>query len=188
MKEVKLLAVVLCISLIIVSMAGCGGSENPGAEGGETGGKPSDGQNASETPGSSVETGISVTPPPGWELHEGAGLLVGYLNNGASFFVTRDALPLQASTPDQFIEFVKGNFAETFANTEFGAVQTLQVAGHESRKLYFTGEIFGVRMKNMVVYVFRNGYAYTLTCGNGLAEFAETEGDFQAFIDSFQFK
>jgi hypothetical protein len=187
MTTVKLTAIVLCISLVIATMAGCGGSETPGGNGGETGDKPSDDQNGSEAP-VSVETGISVTPPPGWELHEGAGLLVGYRNNGASFFVTRDALPPQASTPDQFIEFVKGNFAETFANTEFGAVQTLQVAGHESRKLYFTGEIFGVRMKNMVVYVFRNGSAYTLTCGNGLAEFAETEGDFQAFIDSFQFK
>jgi hypothetical protein len=186
MKAAKLMAVVLCISLL-VSLTGCGGGGSPDGDGGETEGGPSNDQGGSETPGG-AETGISVTPPAGWEPHVGAGLLAGYRKNGATFQVTRDALPAQASTPDQFMDFVMSMFAETFANTEFETAQTLQVAGHESRKLFFTGEMFGLKMKYMVVYVFRSGYAYTLTCGTLLDEFSETESDFQAFVDSFQFK
>jgi hypothetical protein len=169
--------------LLLMMLPGCGSGERSAEKG--------TGEAKSVAPEVSKESGrpagISVTPPAGWDEHQGAGLLAGYRKEAASFMVTRDALPADADTPDKFIDFVRGEFGKVFANPRFEDVQTLRLADHESRKLIFIGTTYGMEFKYMVVYVFRNGTAYTLTCGTLVSDFAESEKDFQELINSFKF-
>lgn len=205
MRTGKLLALLLSLALVLC-LAGCGGPADEAAGNGEENGgvvsegeegepgadeeEPGNGENGAEPPGpEAAEANISVTSPAGWEPQEGEGLLACYNKDSATFLVTREAIPAEADDDfDQFIEFVKGKFADTFDLIDVEEATALEVAGYEARELCFTAETFGLEMKYRVVYVFRDGYAYALTCGALAGEYAGLEGGFNSFIDSFGFE
>lgn len=98
-------------------------------------------------------------------------------------------MPANASTPDKYVEFVKAQYAKTFAKCAFEPVAASKKDGFEARELKYTAEVSGFKMVYNVLYVFRGGKAYTLTGGN-MADFIDDgyKADLKAFFASFKLK
>lgn len=155
----KKLFVVLCVLMVIVVAAANAGSGD-----------------------------YTVRVPAGWEKVKGSAAPEHYMKSGVSFILTIDTAPATAKTPDQFVEYVKKQFAGTFKNTKFEPVRKVTINGREGRELVYTGEMSGMKMKYDVVYIPKDGKYYTLTIGGLEMTFDTVKADVSAIVNSFTLK
>ena len=101
-----------------------------------------------------------------------------------TYGISVDSMPGDANTPDAFVEFAKKNFPKYMKNCKFGASSILTVSGADARRFEFTGESSGLPMKYIILYVFKDGRAHTLTCGAVATDFAGFKADYEKVIAS----
>ena len=185
---------VLLMVLFLFVLSACGGGESaPPAEedaAGDQTEEPVDDGDDEATPAPAVtEVTVDVTPPDGWDIMEGAGLLAGYMHNsGATFLVTRDNVPSEIEDYEGYVEFTKEIYSGTFDNIEFGGVENITVDGYTGKKMSYTYEGMGLTLKAVVIYIIIDDYAYTLTYAALTDFFDGLQGDFDQFVNSVRFE
>jgi hypothetical protein len=195
MKRILSIMMVLIMLLGITALSGCKSkTQDTGSKTGQTDNgtttPSSNGTNQNQpTPTAPAKTSkVTVTPPAGWEPVEGSVAIAQYMKDGASFIVTADSMPSEARTPDAFINFAKGMFSKTFDGTTFGDAQKLTIAGSDGWMLPFSCKVSGFVMKYNIYYIFKDGKAYTFTCGALSDNFDQLKGDYDAFMASVKFQ
>lgn len=131
---------------------------------------------------------FQVTAPNGWKKKEGSAAPAQYMKGTSSFLVTIDTMPKEANTPDAYVDFVKKQLTKVFGKVDFISVTKVTIGGIEGRELVYASSAYGLNMKYNVVYLFKNGKAYTLTGGSTKADFDGVQADFKAFSKSFVLK
>jgi len=138
---------------------------------------------------SAASLDFSLIVPKGWTQRTQSKALAQYKKGPGSFLVTADTMPQTANTPDGYVAFVKGQLGQAFKSVTYEPVVAGRTDGHDSRELKYSADASGIKMKFDVLYVFKEGKAYTLT-GGTMADFftPEFEADLKAFFGSFKFK
>jgi hypothetical protein len=187
-KRFIILSLMLSLSAVLVT--GCGKKEAASTKTTDTANTQTQ---ATSTPTPTNTTpaaktiDLKVTAPAGWTQNANAVTPM-YQMNTASFIITRDIVPGDAKTPDEYVELVKKMYAKSFNKAEFKPTQTITVAGNDARMLEYSCEISSMKMQFAVVYIIKNGSAYTLTLGDTTATFENTKKDLQSFLDSVKFE
>lgn len=125
---------------------------------------------------------LAVTAPAGWSPHPSNASLM--MKGTGTYTLKPENLPPEAKTPDSFTAFAQKNFAKSFSNCTFGPVTSLKVSGNEARRFEFTGEVSGMKMTYIVLYVFQGGRAHSLVCGSLADGFAALKPDYEKVIAS----
>ncbi|MCK7474345.1 MAG: hypothetical protein MZV49_14070 [Rhodopseudomonas palustris] len=118
-----------------------------------------------------------MEPPSLQRLHDDEGH--GHLHPQTGEHAARGehpGLPLAA--------FAQKNFAKSFSNCKFSTVTSLKVSGNEARRFEFTGEVSGMKMTYIVLYVFQGGRAHSLVCGAMADGFPALKPDYEKVIAS----
>lgn len=200
-KVSLLFTVTLCLLLIsgCSSSPGSGSQTTQGTSSSEQSSKPQAEQTtaasetkASETqaakPAQSAQYKITVTPPAGWEPVPGSTALAQYMKGGSSFIVTSDIIPAEAKEPDNYVDFVKGEYQDSFKEVSFESTKNVTIAGMEGRELTYSCTVSELSMKFSIYYVLKDGRAYTFTCASMADTFDGLKGDFEAFMNSVKFQ
>lgn len=132
---------------------------------------------------------FTLTVPDGWEKKSGSAALGHYQKGTGSFIVTVDVMPVEASTPDVYIEFVKAKLEKAFGKCTFAPVAAGKKDNLETRILKYTVLMSGMKLDYDVCYIFKAGKAYTLTSGNleGSID-KQFQADIKTFVTTFKLK
>ncbi|MCX7023946.1 MAG: hypothetical protein NT080_04925 [Spirochaetes bacterium] len=60
----------------------------------------------------------------------------------------------------------------------------LAISACDARRFDFSGEASGMKMRHIILYVFKDGRAYTLTCGALDTEVNDLKADYEKMIAS----
>ncbi len=127
-------------------------------------------------------TRLAVTAPAGWSPHPSNASMM--MKGTGTYTLKPENMPPEANTPDSFTAFAQKNFAKSFSNCKFSTVTSLKVSGNEARRFEFTGEVSGMKMTYLVLYVFQGGRAHSLVCGSLADGFAALKPDYEKVIAS----
>ncbi len=125
---------------------------------------------------------LAVTAPAGWSPHPSNAAMM--MKGTGTYTLKPENMPPEAKTPDTFTAFAQKNFAKSFTNCKFGPVTSLKVGGNEARRFEFSGEVSGMKMNYIVLYVFQGGKAHSLVCGALADGFAALKPDYEKVIAS----
>lgn len=125
---------------------------------------------------------LAVTAPAGWSPHPSNASMM--MKGTGTYTLKPENMPSEARTPDSFTAFAQKNFAKSFANCKFGPVTSLKVGGNEARRFDFSGEVSGMKMNYIVLYVFQGGRVHSLVCGAMADGFAALKPDYEKVIAS----
>ena len=125
---------------------------------------------------------LVVTSPAGWTPSSSNPAVV--MKGTGTYTIKPENLPADANTPDAFAAFTQKQFAKSFTNCKFGPTTRLTVSGAEARRYDFTGEVSGLKMSYIILYVFKDGRAYSLVCGAFTDGFAALKPDYEKIIAS----
>lgn len=130
----------------------------------------------------------SINPPEGWEKKSSAAIAQ-YQKGTGTFILTADAMPSNANTPDSYIDFVKGKLKSSFKDISFEKLTKGMKDKYETRELFYTVKMYGMILKYDVLYIFKNGKAFTLTSSNVEGSINKQYlSEIQAFFTSFTLK
>ncbi len=136
-----------------------------------------------------AEADFTVSVPNGWVKKDKTTALAQYQKGPGSLIITADYMPSVCKTPDQYIDYVKTQLSKTFKSITYESVVKGKKDGLETRELFYTIDLSGMKMKYDVFYVFKNSKAYTLTTANMLDLFdAGFAADLKAIFSSFKLK
>lgn len=125
---------------------------------------------------------LAVTNPAGWTPNPSNPAVV---MKGTGTYTTKPEIPpAEANTPDAFVAFSQKQFAKSFSNCKFGPTIRLTVSGAEARRFEFSGEVSGMKMNYIILYVFKDGRAYSLVCGALADSFSALKPDYEKVIAS----
>lgn len=176
----KILIIGLCLALTII-LSACNTKKPP---------LKNDKETNTTQPEVKKEMTVSVAKKDGWDTVQGSTALIQYLKDGNSVIATRDIMPSEAKTPEDYIKFVKDKFSDAFNNVSYEDVSQIGVSDPNKYLLVYTYNIkvggADYQMKAWITYIFHEGYAYTLTCGALSDNFKAAEADFRIFIESFK--
>lgn len=127
-------------------------------------------------------TGLKVTAPAGWSPHPSNAAVM--MKGMGTYTVKPETPPPEAKTPDAYTAFAQKEFQKTFKNFKLGASSSLKVGGNEARRFEFSGEVSGMKMAYVVLYVFKDGKAHSLVCGAVADAFPALKGDYEKIIAS----
>ena len=130
----------------------------------------------------------TIQVPAGWKKNLHSAAKEQYMKSGVSFILSVDIAPPSATTPEEFVEYVKKQLTGTFKNTKFEPVKKVTINGREGRELVYTGEISGMKMKYDVFYFPKDSSYYTLTFGGMEVTFASVKADVSSIVNSFKLK
>ncbi len=125
---------------------------------------------------------LVVAAPAGWSPHPSNASVM--MKGTGTYTLKPENMPAEAKTPDSFAAFAQKNFAKSFSNCKFGPVTSLKVSGNEARRFDFSGEVSGMKMNYIVLYVFQGGRAHSLVCGSLADGFAALKPDYEKVIAS----
>jgi len=125
---------------------------------------------------------LAVTAPAGWSPHPSNASMM--MKGTGNYTLKPENLPAEAKTPDSFTAFAQKKFGASFANCKFGPVTSLKVGGNEARRFEFSGEVSGMKMNYIILYVFQGGKAHSLVCGAMADGFAALKPDFEKVVAS----
>ncbi len=125
---------------------------------------------------------LKVTAPVGWVPNASNASMM--MKGSGTYSIKVEYMPAEARTPDAFIDYVKKALGKTFKNCTFGPVVKLKVSGYEARRMEYAANVYGMKMKYIVLYVFDGSRVPSLTCGAMEGEFAKLKSDYEKIIAS----
>lgn len=81
---------------------------------------------------------VVVTPPEGWEEGEATPFLFEYNKGMSAIWVQEMEEQFDIDDPDGYIETMINSYAGAYPGAEFSSVESLKVAGCDSRKFSYT--------------------------------------------------
>jgi ABC-type transport system substrate-binding protein len=169
----RVMSIVVVMLIVVALCAACSKQAAPTTS-------PSDSSQSPQTK-TSAAMKLTVVAPEGWIPNTTNPSMI--MKGTNTYTISTDRMPSEAQTPDAYVEFAKTNFNKNFSNCKFGASSNLTVSGCEARRLEFTGEVMRINMSYIIVYVFKDGIAYTLTCGAG-DDISKVKADYEKIIAS----
>jgi len=149
---------------------------------------------SSQNPGTAAKapkTGVNginptVNVPEGWKPVEGSILKIQYLKGTTSFMAKPESF--NTTDLDEVTAQAVSMFKDAFTNVEtLGATEKITVDGKDARKLLFTAEVAGVKMKYEYVYVLVDNQIYAITFGGSASDFDDLQADYRAILDGIKF-
>ncbi|PKL38848.1 MAG: hypothetical protein CVV44_08240 [Spirochaetae bacterium HGW-Spirochaetae-1] len=125
---------------------------------------------------------LTVVAPAGWTPNTTNPNVM--MKGTGTYTIKPEYMPGNANTPDAFVEFAKSALQKSFKNCKFGPTSSLTISGHEARRFEYSGDVFGMKMSYIMLYVFSDGRAHSLTCGAMTAEFGKLKQDYEKIIAS----
>ena len=181
MKKFLVLALAFVLALTLVA---CGGKSDP-ADGAASTADDTSTSSPVESPEAIAELTPSITPAAGWEKDE-ASVNLRYKNSeGALMEFSTDTMPADAATADEYVAFTQDKFKQSFADATFSATTKSQVGGMDAVEFGFTTVVSSMELHFRIVYICKDGSAYTITCSAPGAAFDGAQADFQSMIDSY---
>lgn len=180
----------LAVTLLLTTLSGCSSSsasKNTGAKPEQTSESQKTDQtkqNQSSQNSSTQSKGkVTVIAPSGWEKIESPALAQ-YAKGAASFIVTADVVPASVNNnSDEYVKFTREIFEKSFKNASFSDAQKITIDGIEGREFTFTTT---EKMKMRIIYLLKDGMAYTITCGAIEKDYDMLSKEYNAFIESFK--
>jgi len=125
---------------------------------------------------------LTVVAPAGWTPNTTNPNVM--MKGTGTYTIKPEYMPGNANTPDAFVEFAKSALQKSFKNCKFGPTSSLTISGHEARRFEYSGEVFNMKMSYIMLYVFSDGRAHSLTCGAMSNEFGKLKPDYEKIIAS----
>ena len=180
----KIIVCGLVMTLVLTISLGCSRSsvsKDTGAKSEQTSeSQQSKTSNQSSTP---LKAKVMVTAPTGWEKIDSPALAQ-YGKGAASFIVSADVVPLSVNNDsDEYVKFTRKIFEKTFKDASFSEPQKITIDGIEGREFTLTTLD---KMKLRIIYLLKDGMAYTITCGATEKDYDLLLKEYNIFIESFK--
>jgi uncharacterized lipoprotein YehR (DUF1307 family) len=130
---------------------------------------------------------IKVTVPEGWQAVEKSVVPAQYMKGTTSFIAKTESFAV--ADLDGIIKQALAAFERSFSNvTVQGKPEPITVDSKEGRKLVFSCDVSGLKMKYMYVYVRVGGQIWALTFGGMADSFDALDADYQAILSGIKFE
>ncbi|MFA6447100.1 MAG: hypothetical protein WCW31_02470 [Patescibacteria group bacterium] len=173
----------------VITLSGCGTAGV--VQNNDQANNPAQGTSVSQTDTNTVKptaaaSKITAIVPEGWLPVEGSVLPVQYMKGSASFMAKTESFG--TTDLDQVTEKALAIFKSAFSNVSVqGETTRITVDGHDARKLVFTSEISGIKMKYMYVYTVVGNDVYAITFGDQAESYDSYISDYEKILNQIKF-
>ena len=130
---------------------------------------------------------FSLAEIDGWTNVPGSSALLHYMKGTNNVIVTRDSMPSDAGSPEEYFEFTIEKLGESLDSFSLG--DTSEIGVSEPGKylmVYSINAGSSSYMKFWTASIIDGSTVYTLTCAALSDSFLSAEKDFRKFIESFK--
>lgn len=129
---------------------------------------------------------IEIVPPVGWTPVENAITPIHYIKETASFIVKTE--PYQSNDLDGVASECKAAFEGVFQDVNVASIEKLTIDGRDARKMIFTYNISGLKMKSEYNFLFIGNKVYIIIFGDTADTFDALTSDYEQIIGAIHFK
>jgi hypothetical protein len=130
---------------------------------------------------------FSLAEIDGWTKVPGSSALLHYMKGPSNVIVTRDSMPSDVGSPEEYFEFTSEKLGETLDSFSLGDTSEIGVSDPGKYLLvYSINAGSSSQMKFWNASIIDGSTIYTLTCAALSDSFPSAEKDFKKFIESFK--